>query len=96
MTKNKQKVVTFLVPQEHEEDFVRSVKQLLDSYKPKKEAKKIIEQKVFEDVDELTQYLKGLGFSNFRLPSILHGAFYDNGLMVKKKPENTWEVRVSL
>ncbi|OUU01389.1 MAG: hypothetical protein CNE98_04385 [Bacteroidetes bacterium MED-G17] len=96
MTKNNQKVVTFMVPQEHEEEFVRSVKQILDTYRVQKKNKNLVEQKVFDDVNELKNYLNKLGFKNFRLPSMIHGAFYDKGLTVKKKLENSWEVRVNL
>ncbi len=98
LDKNDKRVITLTVPSDIDEAFLENIKNQLMNYKksnpiqavPKTRFKEI---KVFEDTQELDMYLREVGFSDYKIPKIDWGIYYDEGLTIKKV-ENGWETTV--
>jgi hypothetical protein len=98
LNKNDKKVITLTVPIDIDEDYLENIKELLMNYKPKGipsiKPVKTKETKVFEDCTDLDLYLRANGYSDYKIPKIEWGIYYDEGLTIKKV-ENGWETTLS-
>ncbi len=99
LQKNKKRVITLAVPSDIPDSYIQEVKDMLENYEgPRKQPApeqefKTTEAQIFEDSKSLERYLRNAGFSEFKIPIIDQGIYYDDGLTIKKV-EGGWETLI--
>ena len=101
MTKNQKKVITIAVPIDIDEAYLDKIKDMLTNYKPASESQNRTPVQVqktrriesFSTEKELHDFMRSVGFSDYKIPKHDMGIYYDEGLTIKKH-DDTFEVKI--
>lgn len=100
LDKNDRKIITLSVPADIDDAFLERIKEMLVNYKGQgkdtqnNSTNPAYHEEIFESVAELSNFLRQSGISEFKVPKVNQGVYYDEGLMIKKLPEG-YVVRIS-
>ena len=100
LSKNKKKVITLAVPSDIDEAYLEKIKAMLVNYKAavstteEHVAKHTYHEETFESEQDLRSFMAQAGFTDYKVPKIDHGIYYDEGLTIRKI-EGGWMVKIA-
>ena len=100
LSKNKKKVITLAVPSDIDEAYLEKIKNMLVNYKSNVSAAldhvtpHTFHEEVFGSEHDLRQFMNQAGFTDYKVPKIDQGIYYDEGLTIKKTEEG-WKVKIA-
>lgn len=100
MSKNKKKVITLAVPADIDDAYLEKIKNMLINYKAASPAtvehspQLTYHEEVFGSEQELRQFMAQAGFTDYKVPKIDQGIYYDEGLTIRKT-EDGWQVKIA-
>lgn len=98
MTKNNKKVITIAVPIDIDDAYLDKIKNMLINYKSttevvEKAPLRTHHEEIFATEEDLREFMKQAGFSDYKIPKHDMGIYYDEGLTIKKYTDG-WEVKI--
>lgn len=100
LSKNKKKVITLAVPSDIDEAYLEKIKSMLVNYKGavsstvEHVAKLTYHEENFDSEQDLRSFMAQAGFTDYKVPKIDHGIYYDEGLTIRKT-EGGWMVKIA-
>jgi hypothetical protein len=100
LSKNKKKVITLAVPNDIDDAYLEKIKNMLINYKAaistteEQVAQHTYHEESFESELELRNFMKQAGFTDYKVPKIDQGIYYDEGLTIRKT-QGGWTVKIA-
>ncbi|MBR9861360.1 hypothetical protein GYB22_11550 [bacterium] len=100
LSKNKKKVITIAVPADIDDAYLEKIKNMLVNYKSNVSATlehsnpHTFHEEVFDTEQDLRSFMSQAGFTDYKVPKIDHGIYYDEGLTIRKTEEG-WMVKIA-
>ena len=88
------------VPSDIDEAYLEKIKAMLVNYKAavstteEHVAKHTYHEETFESEQDLRSFMAQAGFTDYKVPKIDHGIYYDEGLTIRKI-EGGWMVKIA-
>ena len=100
LSKNKKKVITLAVPSDIDEAYLEKIKNMLVNYKAAGSAAEdthvqhTYHEETFESEQDLRNFMAHAGFTDYKVPKIDQGIYYDEGLTIRKT-QGGWLVKIA-
>lgn len=101
LAKNKKKVITLAVPSDIDDAYLEKIKNMLVNYKAAvdttvEHVQSVTKyhEEIFDSEQDLRSFMTQAGFTDYKVPKIDHGIYYDEGLTIRKT-EDGWQVKIA-